>query len=205
FGFGMDNYNDHMMVTLADKGNGNYQYIDDFHEARKVFTGSSAGLFDVVASDAKIQVEFDPETVASYRLLGYEKRLLRNEDFRNDKIDAGEIGAGHHVTALYELTLNPKGEGRVASVRLRYKEPDSQKVVETSRTLRSNQVALSAAEGSASLRLAASVAQFAEVLRGSPHAKDKKLDRVREQALEASRDLGNPTEAVEFAELVKKA
>ena len=96
------------MEKLADKGNGNYAYIDTLHEARKVLVEQVGGTLVTIAKDVKIQVEFNPRHVAAYRLIGYENRLLRSEDFNDDKKDAGEIGAGHTVTALYELV--PPGE-----------------------------------------------------------------------------------------------
>ncbi|MCB0319647.1 MAG: von Willebrand factor type A domain-containing protein, partial [Bdellovibrionales bacterium] len=104
-GFGEGNYNEATMEQLANKGNGNYFYIDGYGEARKVFSEDLAGTIEVIAKDVKLQIEFNPEHVAQYRLVGYENRKLKNEDFANDKIDAGEIGAGHTVTALYELVL----------------------------------------------------------------------------------------------------
>jgi Ca-activated chloride channel family protein len=104
-GFGQGNYNDHLMEQLADAGNGNYAYIDTIHEARKVLVDEMNATMLVIAKDVKIQVEFNPDLVAEYRLLGYENRALKPEDFNNDKVDAGEIGAGHTVTALYELIL----------------------------------------------------------------------------------------------------
>ena len=102
-GVGDDNLKDSTMQKLADKGNGNYAYLDSFDEARKVLVQQMNGTLVTIAKDVKIQVEFNPAQVASYRLIGYEKRMLRKEDFNNDKIDAGEIGAGHTVTALYEV------------------------------------------------------------------------------------------------------
>lgn len=105
-GFGQGNYNDHLMEQLADAGNGNYAYIDSIHEARKVLVDEMNATLLTIAKDVKIQVEFNPKLVAEYRLIGYENRALKREDFNNDKVDAGEIGAGHTVTALYELTLN---------------------------------------------------------------------------------------------------
>ena len=98
-----------MMQKLADKGNGNYAYLDSLEEARKVLVQQINGTLVTIAKDVKIQVEFNPARVASYRLIGYEKRILRKEDFNNDKNDAGEIGAGHTVTALYEVV--PRGRG----------------------------------------------------------------------------------------------
>ena len=102
-GVGTDNLKDSTMQKLADKGNGNYAYLDSLDEARKVLVQQMNGTLITIAKDVKIQVEFNPARVASYRLIGYEKRMLRKEDFNNDKMDAGEIGAGHTVTALYEV------------------------------------------------------------------------------------------------------
>ncbi|VVN78296.1 hypothetical protein PS687_06011 [Pseudomonas fluorescens] len=107
-GFGVDNYNEHLMEQLADAGDGNYAYIDTLREARKVLVDQLSSTLAVVARDVKLQVEFNPAQVSEYRLLGYENRALKREDFNNDKVDAGEIGAGHTVTALYEIV--PKGE-----------------------------------------------------------------------------------------------
>jgi Ca-activated chloride channel family protein len=104
-GFGTGNFNEAMMEQLANKGNGNYYYIDSFNEARKVFEDDLYGTIEVVAKDVKIQIEFNPSKVAQYRLIGYDNRILRNEDFGNDQIDAGEIGAGHTITAMYEIVL----------------------------------------------------------------------------------------------------
>ncbi len=104
-GFGGGNYNDQLMEQLADKGNGNYAYIDTLQEARKVLVDELAATLVTIARDVKIQIEFNPAQVAEYRLIGYENRLLAREDFNNDRVDAGEVGAGHRVTALYEITL----------------------------------------------------------------------------------------------------
>ena len=104
-GFGTGNYNDELLERLADAGNGNHAYIDTLREGRKVLVEQLSGTLQTIAKDVKIQVEFNPAAVAEYRLIGYENRLLRREDFNNDRIDAGDIGAGHTVTALYELTL----------------------------------------------------------------------------------------------------
>ena len=129
-GVGTDNLKDSTMQKLADKGNGNYAYLDSVDEARKVLVQQINGTLMTIAKDVKIQVEFNPARVASYRLIGYEKRLLRKEDFNNDKVDAGEIGAGHTVTALYEVV--PAGGGATdpaASVPpvdpLKYQSPGS--------------------------------------------------------------------------------
>jgi len=104
-GFGQGNYNDYLMEQLADIGNGNYAYIDNINEARKVLVDQLSSTLQVIAKDVKIQLEFNPSQVSQYRLIGYENRLLQREDFKNDKVDAGDMGAGHDVTAIYELTL----------------------------------------------------------------------------------------------------
>jgi Ca-activated chloride channel family protein len=204
-GFGMGNYNDHLMERLANGGNGNYAYIDDLKEAKKIFSEKLVGMMEVVAQDAKLQVEFDPGTVATFRLLGYENRHVANRDFRNDQVDAGEVGAGHSVTAVYELQLKPDTLGRLATVRIRYKDLALKEVVESQESLGRAQVKALAADGSASWRMAATAAMFAEILRESPRAKGVGWDRVLAEADRAARDLDRPEDAVEFVELVKKA
>ncbi len=125
-GFGGGNYNDQLMEQLADKGNGNYAYIDTLQEARKVLVDELASTLETIAGDVKVQIEFNPAQVAEYRLIGYENRLLAREDFTNDRVDAGEVGAGHRVTALYEITLVtqalrvPSDRAQAASERLRF-------------------------------------------------------------------------------------
>ncbi len=181
-GFGRGNLNEAMMERLADAGDGNYAYIDSAQEAAKVLARQVDATLFTVAKDVKIQVEFNPARVAEYRLIGYENRLLRREDFNNDKVDAGEIGAGHTVTALYELTpigtagrleplryqpqattpANPSGEW--AFVRLRYKQPTG----DTSQLL---EVPVSAppTEADNEFRFAAAVAAFGQLLRGGQY------------------------------------
>jgi Ca-activated chloride channel family protein len=138
-GVGTDNLKDSTMQKLADKGNGNYAYLDSVDEARKVLVQQINGTLMTIAKDVKIQVEFNPARVVSYRLIGYEKRLLRKEDFNNDKVDAGEIGAGHTVTALYEVV--PAGAGAAdpaATVPpvdpLKYQSPSAATVAKTETT-----------------------------------------------------------------------
>ena len=106
----MDNHNDAMLEQISNKGNGNYAFIDTFREARKVLVQQMVGTLMTIAKDVKLQVEFNPAQVASYRLIGYENRVMANQDFRNDEKDAGEIGAGHMVTALYEVVPMESGE-----------------------------------------------------------------------------------------------
>jgi len=184
-GFGEGNYNDQMAERLADVGDGNHAYIDSVDEARKVLVRQMGGTLLTIAKDVKIQVEFNPAQVAEYRLIGYENRALRREDFANDKVDAGDIGAGHEVTALYEIT--PVGSGaeqlpplryggstnaaasksnEIADLRLRYKRPgeDASRLIDTP-ILRSSL----RAQPSPTLRFAASVAAYADALRGGTH------------------------------------
>ena len=177
-GFGMGNYNDVLMEKLADRGNGNYAYVDDMSEARKLFVEKLTGTLEVIARDVKIQVDFDPKVVRSYRLMGYENRDIADQDFRNDKVDAGEVGAGHSVTALYEVKLHPGKTGDMATIFIRYKAPDSNKVTEFNRKFNTAEIKKSFDETSDSFKLAASVAEFAEILRKSYWAKDGDLDKV---------------------------
>ncbi len=112
-GFGMGNYNDVLMEQLANQGDGFYAYVDTINEARRLFVNNLTGTLETIAKDAKVQVDFNPEVVARYRLLGFENRAIADEDFRDDSVDAGEIGAGHSVTALYEIKRHPDAEGRI--------------------------------------------------------------------------------------------
>jgi Ca-activated chloride channel family protein len=181
-GFGEGNYNDEMAVELADVGNGSHHYIDSLDEGRRVLVDEMSATLMTIAKDVKIQVEFNPGVVAEYRLIGYEKRVLAREDFNNDAVDAGEIGAGANVTALYEITLKGAKGARVdplrygkddtaptgselAFLRLRYKAPDggASKLIEQPL---SAQVASAPSER---LRFAAAVAAFAENLRGGTY------------------------------------
>jgi Ca-activated chloride channel family protein len=204
-GVGMGNYNDALLERLANAGNGNYYYVDDMEEARQVFGEKLLGTLEAVAIDAKVQVEFDPTTVSTFRLLGYENRHVANRDFRNDKVDAGEVGAGHRVNALYEIALKPGAEGRVVSARLRYKEPGTNEMIEAPpESLSRGQVRASAKEASPSWRLAASVAQFAEVLRESPLARRVDLQRVADEASRAAGEMDRTAETLEFLGLVRK-
>ncbi len=204
-GFGMGNFNDHLMERLADGGNGNYGYVDDVAEAKKMFGAKLTSMMDVLAADAKVQVEFDPLTVASFRQIGYENRRLANEDFRNDKVDAGEVGMGHQVTALYEIELKPVPLGRLVTVRLRYREPATKEVVELQESTGRAQVKAAWTEATPQWRLAASVAAFGEVLRGHPAMKGVGFDAIAETVEKAVSDLGRPEDAVEFLSLVRKA
>lgn len=164
-GVGDGNLNDALMESLADKGNGNYYYLDTIDEARKVFVNQLQGTLVAVAKDVKVQLEFNPALVTSYRQIGYENRALANKDFEDDTKDAGELGSGHSVTALYEIV--PAGKGEIASLRLRYKEPKS----ETSQLITTPVVdnGKSIYEASPDLQFAAAVAEFGMLLRDSKY------------------------------------
>lgn len=224
-GFGMGNHNDDMLEKLADKGNGNYGYIDTEEEARKLLVEELSGTLVTIAKDVKIQIEFNPRTVGAYRLLGYENRMLRAEDFNDDKKDAGEIGAGHTVTALYEIV--PAGEkidtppvdplryqqvtrpsdaavsGELLTLKLRYKEPDGQ---ESKAPLifpvsdRGQQFG----QASKDFKFAAAVASFAMLLRDSQHRGNTSYDAVLEIAQEGRGEDRNGYRA-SFLEIVKRA
>ncbi len=167
-GFGRGNLKDSTMEQIADKGNGNYSYIDTAAEARKVLVDEGGSTLITIAKDVKIQVEFNADAVENYRLIGYENRKLAKEDFENDKVDAGELGPGHSVTALYEVTPKAGSKARsLATVRLRYKRPDASKskLLTTNITNRSTAFA----KASQDMRFATSVAGFGLLLRDSGH------------------------------------
>lgn len=202
-GLGMGNYKDTMMEQLANKGNGNYYYIDSIEEAHKVFGEQVDGTLQVIAKDVKIQVEFDPEKVASYRLVGYENRDIADRDFRNDKVDAGEIGAGHTVTALYELQLHDEASGQLGTVRVRHKAPQGARASEQAFVLSREDLRDELRASSSDFQFAAAVAGFAEVLRGSPYAEGVSLALVEELAQAATRR--GQADRQEFIDLVRRA
>jgi Ca-activated chloride channel homolog len=193
-GFGTGNYNDQLLERLADAGNGNYAYVDNLSEARKVLVTELSSTLVTVAKDVKIQIEFNPAAVSEYRLIGYENRMLAREDFNNDQVDAGEIGAGHRVTALYEIVPASKG-GRIdplryssqatatskgselAWLRLRYKRPHAEQSELIERAVQAGEV-LAAERTSADFKFAASVAAFGQWLRGGKYLNGFDCDDV---------------------------
>ena len=179
-GFGMGNYNDVLMEELAKKGNGNYAYVDTLKEAKRIFVQNLTGTLQVIAKDAKIQVEFNKDTVSRFRLLGYENRQMEHEDFRNDEADAGEIGSGHSVTALYEVKLCKNvDKGKLATVSIRHEDPDTAEVTEVNEKISVEDLKDSFEDTTPDFQVAASVAQFAEILRESYWAKDGSLGAVQ--------------------------
>ena len=226
-GFGQGNYNDHLMEQLADAGNGNYAYIDTIHEARKVLVDELSSTLMTIAKDVKIQVEFNPATVAEYRLVGYENRVLNQEDFNNDKVDAGEIGAGHTVTAFYEISLtdsnnryldplryqnqtvssqtNDKSDlaNELALVKLRYKPIDSEQSILVTQTIQKQQIT-DFNQQSDDFRFASAVVGFAHKLKQSHYLPDMDYAHIVNIAQQAkgSDDFGY---RAEFIQLVKSA
>jgi len=177
-GFGMGNYKDNHMEQLADKGNGNYYYIDTFSQAKRVFGEQLMGTLQVIAQDMKVQVDFDPSTVAKYRLIGYENRDIADNDFRNDKVDAGEIGAGHSVTALYEVKVtNPSA--RWATVHVRWKDPGGSRADERAFAMQPSLQRTAFESASVGFRRAVAVAALAENLRNSPFRSTWTIGKAR--------------------------
>jgi Ca-activated chloride channel family protein len=201
-GFGEGNYNDAMAVMLADAGNGSHHYIDSLQEGRRVLVDELSATLLTIAQDVKVQVEFNPAQVKEYRLIGYEKRQLRREDFNNDAVDAGDIGAGANVTAIYEITpaasdatrVDPlrygkhdaraDRSGELAFLRLRYKLPGR----DASTLIEQPIAATPAREPSARLRFAASVAAFADALRGGRYLDGYDYARIAALARDARGD-----------------
>ena len=225
-GFGAGNYNDALMQALAQNGNGNAAYIDTLTEARKVFVDDVAATLQTIAKDVKIQVEFNPAAISEYRLIGYETRMLNREDFNNDKVDAGEIGAGYTMTALYEIT--PKGsKGRlvdnlryssadearaektdeIAFIKIRYKKPDGDKsALITTPVTRAHEVA-SIAAADAETRFATAVAGFGQVLKGGRYTGAWSFDDAISLANGArgADPFGYRSEFINLARLAKSA
>ena len=220
-GFGQGNYNDEMAEQLADIGNGNHYYIDSVREARKVLVEERTGTLFTIAKDVKIQIEFNPATVSEYRLIGYENRLLKREDFDNDAKDAGEIGAGHEVTALYEIVLAGAGgeqlpalkyqqsqpdqprafAGELAHLKLRYKLPDGEKSRLLEQPVRLSDVSTD----SNRIAFAAAVAGFAELLRGDGRLGDFGYAQIADLADRARNMQDSSGLRAEFAQLVRRA
>ncbi len=221
-GFGMGNYKDSKMETLADKGNGNYAYIDNISEARKVLVSEFGGTLFTVAKDVKLQVEFNPANVQAYRLIGYENRMLKSEDFNNDKKDAGEIGSGHAVTALYEvipngvksdfykiddlkyqtteINANAKVSDELMTIKFRYKKPNEDVSKLIVHPLKDKRTDL--AQTSENFKWSASVAGFGMLLRESQYSNNFSYEQVIALA-EQARGVDQEGYRVEFINMVK--
>lgn len=224
-GYGMGNYKDDRMQVLAEKGNGNHAYIDNLQEANKVLVNEFGGTIFTVAKDVKLQIEFNPEHVQAYRLIGYESRLLNKEDFNDDTKDAGEMGAGHNVTAFYEIvptgvksnysgsvdplkyqqvtSIRPvlTGSGELMTIKLRYKQPDK----DVSRKIEVPVIDNKQEKTSSDFRFASAVAMFGQLLRNSEYKGEGDYDKVIAQAKSAldNDDQGYRREFIRLAETVR--
>ena len=207
FGFGMDNYNDTLMEQLADNGDGFYAYVDDLDEARRLFVDDLTSTLQTIAMDAKVQVDFNPEVVSRYRLVGFENRDVADEDFRDNRVDAGEIGAGHSITALYEVKLNPEARRneQIANVYMRWQDPDTRQVAEISKDFSVKELAREFHDADPYFQRAVVVAEYAEILRGSYWAEENNLDVVYKEAQWLSEYLYREEDMREFVELVDRA
>jgi Ca-activated chloride channel homolog len=199
---GVGQHNDQLMETLADKGNGNYVYLDTLKEAEKVFRHELTGTLVTIAQDVKVQLEFDPNGVMSYRQIGYENRALAKKDFEDDTKDAGELGAGHSVTALFEIVPAPSAPSRIGTLRLRYKAPNG----ETSQPLVAEMIdeGRSTYEASPDLQFAAAVAALGMLLRDSPNKGNVTYDDVLQLA-RVSQGIDADGTREEFMKLAKAA
>lgn len=223
-GFGLGNYHDEMMQALAQNGNGQAVYIDTLQEARKVLVEEASSTLFPIAKNVKIQVEFNPDKIVEYRLIGYETRLLHREDFNNDKVDAGEVGSGHAVTALYEITpvgspgklidelryqpnatkIPPRSEGEYAFVKIRYTLPSKETSTLFTTPVDQKNVFSSLEQAPIEARFAASVSAFGQLLRGGEYLKQFDYDAV----IRLAEDAKGPDPfgyRIEFINLVRMA
>ena len=219
----MGNYKDSKMETLADKGNGNYAYIDNILEAKKVLVTEMGGTMHTIAKDVKLQLEFNPNKISSYKLIGYENRLLNDEDFNDDTKDAGELGSGHTVTALYEVVLKGSSEDipsvdplryqineastksssnlkELLTVKFRYKDPKGSKSKLIVKHLNNKIIPL--AKASNNFKFSAAVAEFGLLLRNSKHKEYASYEQVLKLAKDSKGDDDNGYRA-EFIRLVE--
>jgi len=206
-GFGMGNYNDVLMEQLADDGDGFYAYVDDLEEAERLFVLGLTGTLFTIAKDTKVQVEFDAASVERWRLIGFENRAIDDDDFRDDAVDAGEVGAGHHVTALYEIRTveDVDSDARLGVVRLRWLDPETGEAVEMEQEFFESDLAASFAETPLHFQLAATVATYAEILRESYWTEHLTLDGLLAEVVRIEELLIGDEDVAEFADLVQRA
>ncbi len=198
-GFGLEGFNDTLMEQLANQGDGNFAYIDSLDQAKRVLVQQLTSTLQVIAKDVKIQVNFNPELVEQYRLMGYENRDLADDDFTNDAVDAGEVGSNHSVTALYEVRFKPEVQsGEVAQIKVRYQDiDDNNQIKEISKQVFASEV-VSFQNASASFKLATAAAEFAEILRASVFAEGSSLAEV----LSLAREVQQSTPSQDIQDLV---
>ncbi|MEP6895145.1 MAG: von Willebrand factor type A domain-containing protein [Chloroflexota bacterium] len=204
-GFGMGNYNDTLMEQLADNGNGFYAYVDDMREAKKLFVDNLTGTLQTIAKDAKVQVDFNPDVVMRYRLVGFENRAIADNQFRDNSVDAGEIGAGHSVTALYEVKLYPEAYGKIATVYMRWEDPDSHSLTEISKDFSTNDLAREFRDADVYFQRAVVVAEYAQVLKKSYWAQDYSLNDVYREANRIYESMPRERDMDEFMDLLGQA
>lgn len=204
-GYGMGNYNDSTMENLSNRGNGNYFYVDSLQEAQRIFGKEVISTLHDIASDVKIQVEFDQTTVKSYRLIGYENRVLDNKDFDDDTKDAGEIGSGHRVTAFYEIELAPESDrtALLSRVNVRYKPTFGASSILMQRAIKVANVKETFDEASDALRFGAAVTEYAEILRKSKYSKGARFMELISIAQGAA--IAPDEKQKEFFDLLEKA
>jgi Ca-activated chloride channel homolog len=205
-GMGRGDYNDNFLEQLADKGDGNYVYIDDNAEAQKTFEQNFAATFNTIANNVKIQVDFDPEQVAKYRLLGYENRRLKNEDFRNDKVDAGEVGSGQSVTAIYEMEMTGKKTNKpLAVVNMRYKDVRDNQMKEQSMKVLNTNISGEFAKAPSSLRLAFLAGKYAEVLQRGGNDEGVTIEHLLKYMRPLAAELNSDSKVQEMLQLMIKS
>jgi len=204
-GFGMGNYNDVLMEKLADQGDGNYAYVDRLEEAKRIFVENLTGTLQVIAKDVKLQLEFNPAAVERYRLIGFENRLLAKKDFANDAVDAGDIGAGHAVTAIYEVKLKDRSEPTLATFRARFKQPKGGTSGLVEKALPMSVVTNDLRTASGPARLGVVVAGFAEKLRGSYWARNLKWEDLQSMMEQLPPPVRNQPRVIELAKLLATA
>jgi Ca-activated chloride channel family protein len=204
-GVGLGEYNDTLLEQLADKGDGNYAYVDTYAEARRVMVDELVSTLQVIALNAKIQVDFNPDVVMRYRLIGYENRAVADQDFRNDAVDAGAIGAGHSATAIYAVQFRPGADGRIATLQLRWEDPDDHAVREINGNFNTWNLDSSFEAASPRYRLSVLAAQFAEILRGSPWASKNQLSVLSGKTYQLTEILPEDGDVRELAQLISRA
>ncbi|MEM7334855.1 MAG: von Willebrand factor type A domain-containing protein [Chloroflexota bacterium] len=202
-GFGLGNFNDVMMEQLADQGDGAYAYIDSLDEAERLFVEEMMSTLQTIALDAKIQVEFDPNVVQQYRLIGYENRAIADNDFRNDSVDAAEFGAGHTAVAIYAVQFVPGAQGRIATVNLRWQNPDTRQVQEISGTFGTDDLTTAFDIADPYFQTSVVASQFAELLRESYWADGMSYSDLRIWADRLASQTNHP-DVVELAELIRR-
>ena len=204
-GYGMGNYRDTLMEQLANNGDGNNFYIDSQAQAQRVFVEEMNSTVFTIARDVKLQLAFNDDSVSAYRLIGYENRDIADRDFRNDRVDAGEVGAGHTVTALYEVILKEGYADTLATLNLRYEAPGADKAAtEISFPFPDDALSETISLTSRDARIAYAAATFAEILRDSPHVEEMSIDQLIAFTREAKRNNKDDAELIALMVKAKK-